>query len=563
MLAALAAGVLVSFYIPALPLVPVLMGCGISGVLLLLIGGLFARAREITWGAAVLMLCLGFGLWHTHYALQKSQWVDETEPQPHRVQVLQAPVERQRSWQVPVRLTGGQEAILFVQKDSTLRLPVAGDILMVRTAITRPSPADPYCFDYGHYLRLQGMVGTGYVARGGMLLIGHERLRGIMPAMRRVRERIERRLEPFPLRERGVLESLLLGDRRRLSADTREAFAASGAMHVLAVSGLHVGIIAALLMSVLTLGGRRKPLLEEKRRRTLQALILSSALIFYALLTGLAPSVCRSVLMFVLMIVGRLIRPQTSTYHNLAVAAFLILCIQPLALVQPGFLLSFSAVLGIVRLQPALELRRAPKAVRAVWDLVAVSLCAQLATLPWTIGFFHRVSNYFVLTNLVVLPLVEFLLIPAFLLFLVFAPIPYVGAALGTILERITRFMNDYVAWVQALPGASSELYLNASLTAVLVAILFMFMLRTPWRFAASAVLTIVFVALLAADYRAAQTESDRVVYTRGRQQAIMAREGRSALILTNDSAYALQASHDYLLARHIHQLQIIPTPQP
>ena len=105
----------------------------------------------------------------------------------------------------------------------------------------------------------------------------------------------------FPIRERGVLEALLLGDRRRLSADTREAFAASGAMHVLAVSGLHVGIIAGILMWALTLGKWQKGLYEQRRRRYLQAAIVSFALIFYAILTGLSPSVCRSVLMFILL----------------------------------------------------------------------------------------------------------------------------------------------------------------------------------------------------------------------------------------------------------------------
>ena len=141
----------------------------------------------------------------------------------------------------------------------------------------------------------------------------------------------------FPIRERGVLEALLLGDRRRLSADTREAFAASGAMHVLAVSGLHVGIIAGILMWALTLGKWRKPKYSEDNNHYWRALVLSSILIFYALLTGLSPSVCRSALMFILLCVGSLIRPKRSRYNDIAASAFLILLANPLAIMNTGF----------------------------------------------------------------------------------------------------------------------------------------------------------------------------------------------------------------------------------
>ena len=554
MLAAVVAGILLSYY-ELLPVLGTLLVASVFSALLLIFGGFFPRLREVLWGTAVLLLLLAFSMWNCVRAFQKSDWYGlSQEPRWLSVQVLQAPVERQKSWQVQVALDGDKEAVLYLQKDSTLRLPVLGDSLLVRTAISRPLPADEYSFDYGHYLELQGIVGSGVVLRGRMVITGHSDLHGLMPLMRRLRDRIELLFAPFAMRERGVLEALLLGDRRHLSADTRNAFAVSGAMHVLAVSGLHVGIIAWLLMWVLTLAGRYKPLYEDRWQRYLQAGLVCLALVFYALLTGLSPSVCRSVLMFILLVTGQLIRPLRSRYNDVAASAFLILTVSPLSLLKSGFLLSFSAVLAILRFYPSLQIPGKNKFVRSVWDLIAISLCAQLGTLPWTIAFFHRVSNYFILTNLGVLPIVQFLLIPTFFVFLLLAPIPLVGPFVGRILEGETWLLNEYVAWIEHLPGSSFELWLSPWCLVTVLAIVFCFMLRGRRRWWAVAVLTVAFIVLLAQDYRAASRETDMRVYQRGKNTVVMAREGRTALLMGNDSTYSYDATHDYRLARHVRQ---------
>ena len=453
--------------------------------------------------------------------------------------------------------------MLYLQKDSLLRVPQAGDRLLVRTAISRPMPDDEYSFDYGHYLQLQGLVGSGVVQRGGMLFVRHEPLRGLMPRMRLLRDKIERLFSGFALRERSVLEALLLGDRRHLNADTRAAFAASGAMHVLAVSGLHVGIIAGILLWLVTAGGRRKPLYENWGKRYLQAFIVCAALVFYAVLTGLSPSVCRSVLMFILLIVGQLIRPVRSRYNDIAASACIILLVSPLALMKSGFLLSYSAVLAIIRFYPALQLRIKRKFLRGLWDLVAVSLCAQLGTLPWTIAFFHRVSNYFILTNLGVLPLVQFLLVPTFFVFLALAPIPVIGPFIGKVLEGETWALNEYVAWIQHLPGSSSEVWLNPWSVAILLGLVFCFMLRGRKRWWAAGVLTLTFVVSVVLDYRTASRETDLRTYHRGQNTAVLAREGRNAMLMSNDSTYAFSATHDYRLARHVTTTTYHPAPSP
>lgn len=546
------AGILLSYY-DLLPVWPALSVAAALFLLLLAVGLFLPRLREVVWGGAALVFLFAFCVWHTTRAVQRSEWDEQSSsPRIYAVQVLEEPVERAKSHMLRVRLENHKRAVLYLQKDSTLRLPVPGDLLLVRTVITCPKPVDEYSFDYGEHLRLQGFVGSGVVSKGGVVYAGHQDLHGLIPAIHRLRNRIERRFDGFAQRERSVLEALLLGDRRHLNADTREAFAASGAMHVLAVSGLHVGIIVKILMWVITLGKWRKPRYTTDNRYYWRTFVVCSMLVFYALLTGLSPSVCRSALMFILLCIGSLLRPKRSRYNDIAASAFIILMANPLALFHSGFLLSYSAVLAIVRFYPSMIIYSKSSFLRHLWDITAISLCAQLGTLPWTIYFFHRVSNYFVLTNLGVLPLVEYLLIPTFFVFLVLAPLPWIGPLAGKILERETWLLNEYVGWIQALPGSSSEVYLNAWLTALLVGIVVCFMLRSRHRWWAASALTLLFVIGLCVDYRNACQETDTRTYKQGKEVVIMASEGRAAMLLSNDSAYAFRATHDYRLARHI-----------
>ena len=241
-LAAVAAGILLSYY-DRIAVFPTLIAGFALFVLLVGMGSFFPKQREVLWGSAGLLFFFVFSVWNTVRAVQKSEWVKPGDVQAvYSVQVTQTPVERAKSWQTFVRLDGGKEAVLYLQKDSLLRVPQAGDRL------PRPTPDDEYSFDYGHYLQLQGLVGSGVVQRGGMLFVRHEPLRGLMPRMRLLRDKIERLFSGFALRERSVLEALLLGDRRHLNADTRAAFAASGAMHVLAVSGKSLSARSAIAL---------------------------------------------------------------------------------------------------------------------------------------------------------------------------------------------------------------------------------------------------------------------------------------------------------------------------
>lgn len=571
MLAMMIAGILLSFRWPETS--RWVMVCGAIVAVVSLISGWALRCRrEVWWMIATGGLLMAFGSWHTAYEWEKSRWVDDEEQAIYQAQVLTEPVEKTSSMQMEVRLLQRRDSIgiIDLQKRAILYVDTAcragyaeplraGDILLVRTAVRRPVPADAYSFDYGRHLRLNGIVGTGYVQSGGWTRVGHRPLRGLMARAAGWRNRIERHLAYLPLRERSVLQALVLGDRSLLTDDVREAFAAAGAMHVLAVSGLHVGLLAAILLWLVRLGGWYRPLYEQKGLRIVQAGVVVGALVFYALLTGLSASVVRSVVMFSLLLIGRLLRPQQDHYNIIAASAFCILVVSPLTLFQSGFLLSYSAVLVIVRFSPWLNQLWRPKrkVVKYVYGLMGVSLLAQLGTLPWTIGFFGRVSNWFMLTNIGVLPWVQWLIIPTFLLYLCTCRIPVVSVWTGLLLQWESVTMNDFVAWVQALPGSTTEVTLSFWPMLCLVMLVASLLLHGRKRLIAASVMLCLFATALGYDYRRAAMETDMVVYQRGGETAVMAREGMAALVLTSDSVFALEQTHSYRLARHVNQLTI------
>lgn len=279
--------------------------------------------------------------------------------------------------------------------------------------------------------------------------------------------------------EKALVSALIFGDRRSLRPSQRYAFTDAGAMHVLAVSGLHVGIVQHIFMLVLSLGGLLVIPWEKKRLRVAHRLVVVAAVWFYAFLTGLSVSVMRSALMFSLLPLGHEALSSSSRYNRLAVAALVVLVVNPAALVSPSFLLSVSAVLAILYYVPRWRIylcrrrwfRSCHPFLEWVIDMLLVSCAAQIGVLPWTLLFFGQVSNFFALTNLVVIPL-TFLLVLLSALSLFVSAVPgclAVTAFLMRLTEYCASAMNGFVRFVQALPGATTFFSFSGTLCAMLI----------------------------------------------------------------------------------------------
>lgn len=368
--------------------------------------------------------------------------------------------ERTKTFRYEAEVEGGGKVLLYLQKDS-MPMPVMGDVLLVETQVRRGGKSGK--FDYGLYLRRQGIVGTCWALRRNWQLIGHEDDMDLKGLAKRSQYFLYQQYRKMGIegQELGIISALTLGYREDLDKDVQRAFSASGAMHVLAVSGLHTGIVWGIVMWILTLGVLYKPLWEDKFKRWLLNISTIVLIWAYAFLTGLSPSVMRSALMLTFWALSSLLEQQTSRWNPLLAAAVVILIVNPLALWSVSFQLSFAAVAGIMLFGSSMQQAVVSKG--RVWQsvsgLLIVSLAAQLGTMPLTLHYFGQTSNYFALTNLIVVPMA------GILLSLGFSTLAMswcaVGEWLGWATKWCTWLLNQAVQWIESLPYSTTHMHLS------------------------------------------------------------------------------------------------------
>ncbi|MVM30039.1 DUF4131 domain-containing protein [Spirosoma sp. HMF4905] len=250
--------------------------------------------------------------------------------------------------------------------------------------------------------------------------------------------------------EYGIVNAMILGIRDDLDTDLYQSYSAAGAVHILSVSGLHVGILFQVLTLVLGF------LAKRRHGKILMAVLQLTILWFYALVTGFSPPVLRSAAMFTMVILATTFRRQQQIPNTLGASAFFILCFDPYALFSAGFQLSYLAVAGISAWQPSLyqSLTFRNKWVNKLWKLTAVALVAQLITFPLGVFYFHQFPTYFLLANPIVMVMSEILL-PLAMATLAFSWVPYLTDGLGWLLQKAAWFLNYAVTQTGQLPGAA------------------------------------------------------------------------------------------------------------
>lgn len=338
----------------------------------------------------------------------------------------------------------GLEVYLYLLRDSTRALPSWGDTVVAKTQI-----------EWSH------RTGRAFAARYT-----------ILPAKEHkepLQVRLYRRLEAAGLHgdELAITGALTLGYKDDIDPEVKRHFQASGAAHVLAVSGLHTGILYGLVLWLLTLGGRFKPLYENQLGRCMISGAVIAVMWGYARLTGMTPSVVRAVLMVTIFEVGRMLYRQAFSLNTIAAAAVLILAIRPTDLWSVSFQLSFAATTAIVSLTPALPLRegRLPRIVRYIVGILIVSIAAQLGTLPITMYYFGQISCYFLLANLLVLPLAT-ILVPCGLVTMILGG-SWMGVMMGKITYCLAWAMNHSVGWIEHLPGSTVSVHIGLGMVVV------------------------------------------------------------------------------------------------
>lgn len=401
-----------------------------------------------------------------------------------RVQVLEPPLQRKKNIKLEVKLLDiylhesarqlNQNAVLFIKRDSLKQQHVEmGDILLVKTRIERPTSLFYGDYDYGKYLLQNKKVGVGFVQPSYWKRIGNAPLRTIRAYAIGLRQRLIQRYIDAGLTDRSLafISAITLGEKDSLDSNLREAFAVAGVAHVLAISGLHTGIIYLVITSLLTCFGFYRPLYEQRFRRVLLSVAIICIMWGYAFVTGMSPSVMRASLMLTIIQVGWMCGRHSISYNSLAATACICLWANPLSLFNVSFQLSFTAVLGILLFAKYLSYLFNMKGnwlLRWPRIIITTSIAATIGTLPVTLYYFGQISHYFLLTNLVILPITYILVILGVAVLLLSHT--SVGVLLGSVLQFIGDWTCSFVQWVEHLPFATLPLPVTPWMTVCLVA---------------------------------------------------------------------------------------------
>ncbi len=350
----------------------------------------------------------------------------------------------------------------YVRKTDSLIELNYGDQLMVRgMPYEIPSPKNPDEFNYGGYMRTKHIYDQQFVDISEIRKLGNSTPNPILAIGYQLRSFLQGRITHHlgETAESAVFSALILGIKDHLDNDLTKAYASAGAMHVLAVSGLHVGIVFLILNYLF------KPLMKLKYGNWIGFGLHLIGLWSYALITGFSPSVLRAVTMFSIVTLAGTSARSSNIYNTIAMSALILLLYEPNFIFAVGFQLSYAAVLGIIYLQPKIYNLWIPKyrLVDWAWQITAVSVAAQMATFPLGLYYFHQFPSYFFISNLLVIPAVGIILHIGLAFLLGSSIHEMIGDMIAPVLEGFLWTLNTVVDLAEKLPGSLIDwVYLSA-----------------------------------------------------------------------------------------------------
>ena len=382
----------------------------------------------------------------------KVDWLQEK--QNYRGVLLETPLEKSKTYQCRVSVSD-KDVLLYLAKDSLSSLLKIGDEILVSARMNPPrNQEDSQDFDYARYLYYKGISGVAYVPADAWKWIGPKSTLSLKQKALQLREHLMAKFRQWGIGEEQmpVLSALTLGYKGDLDEETRHAYSVAGISHVLALSGMHIGIIWFLLSGFWRI-------LTKGRLKILEWCLVTIILWAFAFVVGLEASVVRAVVMCMLMGLGRLAGSKPLSMNTLSIAAFFMLLYHPFYLFDVGFQLSFVAVASILVFYPMIWQRIIirNRIMRGCWRVVAVSVAAQLGTAPLVMYYFSSFSLYFLLANLVVAVLLPLILGISILMVLSSS---FVGIHVWIVecLNGLVRMLNGVAEWTGNLPYASLPL---------------------------------------------------------------------------------------------------------
>ncbi|MDT0689397.1 ComEC/Rec2 family competence protein [Salegentibacter sp. F188] len=343
------------------------------------------------------------------------------------------------------KLTG--KILINISKDSAdLNLKVGDELLIPADLEEINQPLNPYQFNYRKYMENLGVLRQIDLSKSQIEILKDENWQFKALAEKWRNKSISSlSMYSFQPEEMAIIQALILGNRREISTETYENYAAAGAVHILAVSGLHVGIILLILNWLL------RPVEFLPKGRYLKMAIIVLLLWGFAFIAGLSPSVIRAVTMFSFLAIGMQLKRKTSALNTLFMSLLVLLLINPYYIFQVGFQLSYLAVFAIVTIQPKLYNLYVPKnkIPDYFWKILSVSIAAQIGVLPLSLYYFHQFPGLFFVTNLVLLPFIGLILglgILVIFLALINALPHFLAQFYGSCIAAMNRFVDVVAA---------------------------------------------------------------------------------------------------------------------
>lgn len=464
------------------------------------------------------------------------------------VTIGEPPVVKQRSVKaeaiVHTVINGKQQHVasgkllLYFAKDSNPDLKY-GDVIVINKKLQPiTNSGNPGAFNYKRYAAFQLLYHQAFLKKADWTLTNRHSINYFRQFLFNARDHVLSVLKKYIRNnnnELGIAEALLIGYKEDLDKDLVQAYSNTGVVHIIAISGLHLGLIYTVLLWVLD----KLPFFKKSRHA--KVFLLITCLWLFALLTGASASVLRSAVMFTIIVAGKYYFRQSSVYNSLAASAFILLCYDPYFLWDVGFQLSYCAVIGIVALQSFIFRKWyiSNRAARQVWAMTSVTIAAQAGAFPLCIYYFHQFPNLFLITNLITVPLSTIILFGEIVLIMVasFQTLAgWLGIAISYAIEGMNRliiFFNGY--WFSVWDHIYANIFTTWSLYACLFFMMTWWMNKNKKMLNAGLCCLVVFVALHSMAFIQVQQQRKLVIYNISRYKAVDFID-RNRFVFTGDS---------------------------
>ncbi|MBP6181578.1 ComEC/Rec2 family competence protein [Flavobacterium sp.] len=439
--------------------------------------------------------------------------------------------------------------LLNIRKDSLNRPFEIGTQLRIKGTLYKNNPPNnPNQFDYSKYLENKQIYAQLY-ADAEEINLGSEMEKNIWYYTSRLRTKIIHNLEKnnFHKTELNVAVALIMGQQQDISPEIIRDYQYAGAVHILSVSGLHIGFILLFVTFIL------KPLPNTKKSSFIKLIIILTSLSLFGLIAGLAPSVVRSVVMFSFVAIGSHLRRSVNIYHTLLVSILLILLFQPTFLFDVGFQLSYIALFFIIWLQPLLASVWLPKnkVSKYIWDILTVSFAAQIGTLPLSIYYFHQFPGLFFVTNLIIIPLLSLIMILGVFV-MVLAAFGHVPLLLSKPLEWSIFYLNKIINSIASLEqfiiqNISFNLYFLISFYLIIISTVIWFK-KPSFNKLAMVLISIIVLQISYIKNRSdVKTQKEWVVFNSKKNTLIAERNGEKVTLYATDSSMKASLKNNIL----------------